>query len=66
MDNNFNQRFGNFADILQLANFAMLMEDANNTDLLHQDNDFLNKIIEQNEIIIDQNKQIINLLKGGK
>ena len=58
-----------FANMLQLANFAMLVEDANNNDLLkylqHQDNDLLTKIIQQNEEIIKQNEEILDLLKGG-
>ena len=58
------------ANILQVANYEMLLKDANNNDLLrflqHQDNDLLNKIIEQNETIIKQNNEILELLKGGK
>ena len=60
--NNMNEYLEVFSNILQLANFSMLLEDANNTDLLkylqHQDNDYL-------KIIIEQNKEIIRLLKGG-
>ena len=53
----------NFSNWLQIFSFLILIEDFNNTDLMkyleHQDN-LLNKIIEQNE-------QIITLLKeGGK
>ena len=53
----------NTSNILQILSFLILIEDFNNTDLMkyleHQDN-LLNKIIEQNE-------QIITLLKeGGK
>lgn len=66
---NFNNTLSNFANILQLANFSMLLEDANNNDLLkylqHQDNDLLAKIIEQNEVIIEQNKKLLKLMKGG-
>ena len=62
-NNNFYFALSNLANILQLLNFQMLMEDANNTDLLkylqHQDNDLLEKIIQQNE-------EIINLLKKGE
>lgn len=58
------------ANILQVANYEMLLKDANNNDLLrflqHQDNDLLDKIIKQNEKIIQQNAEIIKLLKGGK
>lgn len=53
----------NFSNWLQIFSFLILIEDFNNTDLMqyleHQD-DLLNKIINQNE-------QIIKLLKeGGK
>jgi hypothetical protein len=53
----------NFSNWLQIFSFLILIEDFNNTDLMqyleHQD-DLLNKIINQNE-------QIISLLKeGGK
>lgn len=58
------------ANILQVANYEMLLKDANNNDLLkfleHQDNDLLDKIIKQNQIIIQQNNEILELLKGGK
>ena len=51
----------NFSNWLQIFSFLILIEDFNNTDLMkyleHQDN-LLNKIIEQNE-------QIITLLKEG-
>lgn len=67
---NFNNKLDMFSDILQLANFAMLVEDANNNDLLkylqHQDNDLLATIIKQNEEIIEQNEQILKLMKGEK
>ena len=52
----------NFSNWLQIFSFLILIEDFNNTDLMkyleHQD-DLLNTII-------DQNKQIIETLKGGK
>lgn len=52
----------NFSNWLQIFSFLILIEDFNNTDLMkylaHQD-DLLNKIINQNE-------KMINLLKGGK
>ena len=52
----------NFSNWLQIFSFLILIEDFNNTDLMkylaHQD-DLLNKII-------DQNNEIITLLKGGK
>ena len=51
-----------FWNWLQIFSFLILIEDFNNTDLMkylaHQD-DLLNKII-------DQNNELIKLLKGGK
>ena len=51
-----------FSNWLQIFSFLILIEDFNNTDLMkylaHQD-DLLNKII-------DQNNEIIQTLKGGK
>ena len=51
----------NFSNWLQIFSFLILIEDFNNTDLMkflnHQDA-LLNKIIQQNQEIID-------LLKGG-
>lgn len=51
----------NFSNWLQIFSFLILIEDFNNTDLMkylaHQD-DLLNKIIEQNN-------ELISLLKGG-
>jgi len=52
----------NFSNWLQIFSFLILIEDFNNTDLMkylaHQD-DLLNTII-------NQNNEIISLLKGGK
>ena len=52
----------NFSNWLQIFSFLILIEDFNNTALMkylaHQD-DLLNKII-------DQNNELITLLKGGK
>ena len=52
----------NFSNWLQIFSFLILIEDFNNTDLMkyleHQD-ELLNKII-------DQNNEIIQTLKGGK
>ncbi len=51
-----------FSNWLQIFSFLILIEDFNNTDLMkylaHQD-DLLNTIIQQN-------KEIIETLKGGK
>lgn len=52
----------NMSNWLQIFSFLILMNDFNNTDLMHflnHQDDLLNKII-------DQNGEIITLLKGGK
>jgi hypothetical protein len=58
--NKFENNLENFSNTLQILSFLILIEDFNNTDLMkylaHQD-DLLNKII-------DQNEEILNLLKG--
>lgn len=70
MNNNYDFWFwlSVMANFAQLESYQILLKDANNNDLLnylrHQDNDLLNKIIDQNETIIDQNQIIIDLLKG--
>ena len=60
--NNFDNNLEKISNILQILSFEILMTDFNNNDLMqylkHQD-DLLNKIINQNE-------EIIKLLKGGK
>ena len=60
--NNFENNLERISNILQILSFQILVEDFNNTDLMkylaHQD-DLLNKIIQQNE-------EIIQALKGGK
>lgn len=58
------------ADLLQIASFILLINEASNNKLLdelqYQDKTFLSKAIEQNEIIIAQNKQIIEQLERIK
>ena len=60
--NNFESNLERISNILQILSFQILVEDFNNTDLMkylaHQD-ELLDKIIEQN-------KEIIQALKGGK
>lgn len=60
--NAFDNNLEKISNILQILSFEILMTDFNNNDLMqylkHQD-DLLNKIINQNE-------KIINLLEGGK
>ena len=60
--NNFDSNLDRISNLLQILSFQILVEDFNNTDLMqyleHQDN-LLDKIIQQNE-------EILNTLKGGK
>ena len=60
--NNFDSNLDKFSNALQILSFLILVKDFNNTDLMkylaHQDN-LLNTIIQQN-------KEIIQTLKGGK
>lgn len=60
--NNFENNLEILSNLLQIKSYEILVKDFNNTDLMkylkHQD-EILNKIIKQNE-------EIINLLKGGK
>lgn len=60
--NTFENNLERISNILQILSFQILVEDFNNTDLMkylaHQD-ELLNKII-------DQNNELITLLKGGK
>ena len=59
--NNFENNLERISNILQILSFKILLEDFNNADLMrylnHQD-DLLNKIIKQND-------EILQLLKGG-
>ena len=54
--------YDNITNLIQWLSFIILITDFNNTDLMkylaHQD-ELLNKII-------DQNNELITLLKGGK
>lgn len=60
--NDFDKNLERISNILQILSYEILVTDFNNTDLMqylkHQD-ELLNKIIQQNE-------EIISLLKGGK
>lgn len=55
------------ANLLQIASFILLMNEASNDKLLqelqNQDENYLDKAIKQNELIIAQNKQIIERLE---
>lgn len=56
--------------VLGILNYQENKKQTSNDDLLeelkHQDDDYLSKIIKQNEITIAQNSKIIRLLEGGK
>lgn len=60
--NNFEKNLEVISNILQVLSFEILVKDFNNTDLMqyleHQDQ-LLSKII-------DQNEELLRLLKGGK
>lgn len=58
------------ANACQIQSYQMNNQSLQNEDLLeylqHQDNDFLTKIIKQNEEIIYQNNEILKYLKDEK
>lgn len=58
------------ANCCQIESYQMLLKDADNNQLMqflqHQDTDYLETIIDQNKKILQQNEEIINLLKEGK
>ena len=62
INNNFQNNFNFIANLIQILSYQILLHDFNNTDLMkyleHQD-DLLGKIIEQND-------EILNILKGDK
>ena len=68
-ENKFWEMMDRISDILQIANYEMLLKDASNNEIMnylqHQDVDLLSTIISQNEIIIAQNEELLNLLKKG-
>ena len=79
MENDNNPYFllGILANILQIADFQMNVSQLSNQDIMqhlllqdrvldNQTNNYLKKIIEQNEKIIQQNEELKKLLKGDK
>ena len=79
MENENNPYFllGILANILQVADFQMNVSQLSNQDIMQhlllqdrvlddQTNNYLKKIIEQNEKIIQQNEELKKLLKGDK
>jgi len=69
-ENNFWEIMDRISDILQIANYEMLLKDATNNQIMnyleHQDTDLLSTIISQNEKIIAQNQELLDLLKKGE
>ena len=66
-----------FANVLQIADFKMNVTQLSNDDLMKhllqqdnvlddQTNNYLKKIVKQNEIIINQNEEIKRLLRGDR
>ena len=79
MENENNPYFllGILANVLQIADFQMNVSQLSNQDIMQhlllqdrvlddQTNNYLKKIIEQNEKIIQQNEELKKLLKGDK
>jgi len=67
---NNSENLNTLANLLQIASFVLLMNEASNNKLLqelqNQDENYLNKALEQNIIIIQQNKEIIERLERIK
>lgn len=74
-ENDFYLFLSMFANVLQIADFKMNVTQLSNDDLMKhllqqdnvlddQTNNYLKKIVEQNETIIKQNEEIKKLLKG--
>lgn len=76
-ENNFYFLFGMFANFLQILDYQMNISQLSNDDLMKhlleqdfvlddQTNNYLKKIVKQNDILIKQNEEIKTLLKGDK
>ena len=65
---NNSENLNTLANILQVASFLLIINEASNDKLLqelqYQDKTFLDKAIKQNEKIIAQNEEIIERLKN--
>lgn len=57
-----NNNLENFSNWLQIFSFLILITDFNNNDLMN----YLKHQDEMMDKIIEQNQQILELLKGGK
>ena len=62
--------FAVVANFCQIQSYEMNRKQISNDELLkyleHQDQDFLVEIIKQNYVLIEQNNEIIKLLKGSE
>ena len=76
-ENDFYFLFGMFANFLQILDYQMNISQLSNDDLMKhlleqdfvlddQTNNYLKKIVKQNDILIKQNEEIKTLLKGDK
>ena len=76
-ENNFYFLFGMFANFLQILDYQMNISQLSNDDLMKhlleqdfvlddQTNNYLKKIVKQNDILIKQNEEIKTLLKGDE
>ena len=58
----------NLANILQIASFLLLTNEASNNKILeelqHQNKEYLEKAIRQNIVIIEQNEKILERLQN--
>ena len=63
LQNNPLDKIDMMANWAQFVSLFILLKDASNSEILqelnHQDSAYLEKIIEQNEIIIEQNKRLL-------
>ena len=59
--NNFDNNLEKISNILQILSFEILLNDFNNTDLMH----YLKHQDKLLDKVIEQNNEIILLLKGG-
>ena len=59
--NNFDKDLERISNILQILSYQILVTDFNNTDLMH----YLNHQDKLLDTIIEQNKQILDLLEKG-
>ena len=61
------ERIDMMANWAQFVSLFLLLKDASNSEIMaelnHQNNEYLAKIVEQNELIIKQNEEILGRMK---